>query len=131
MTQICEARQRTWTSFSGDHIQRQAEPQHPSCILLPAAQGKKYFNERPVGSRLSAAASHQSAVIESREALEAAVEDLRQQYSDGEVPHPERWGGYILRPTSFEFWQGRESRLHDRFRYQLIDGSWQIDRLQP
>jgi len=98
---------------------------------LPAAQGKKYFNERPVGSRLSAAASHQSAVIESREALEAAVEDLRQQCSDGEVPHPERWGGYILRPTSFEFWQGRESRLHDRFRYHWVDGSWQIDRLQP
>ncbi|WP_027856657.1 pyridoxamine 5'-phosphate oxidase [Marinobacterium jannaschii] len=98
---------------------------------LPVSQGEKYFNERPLGSRLSAAASHQSEVIESRQALEAAVDKLQQQHSDGQVPHPERWGGYCLKPTAFEFWQGRESRLHDRFRYTLVDGSWQIDRLQP
>lgn len=98
---------------------------------LPAEQGRKYFNERPVGSRLSAAASHQSAVVDSRETLEQAVTDLQQQYPDGGIPHPEFWGGYRLIPSHIEFWQGRENRLHDRFSYDLVDGQWHIDRLSP
>jgi len=98
---------------------------------LSPEQGKKYFNARPVGSRISAAASHQSDVIESRELLEEKFRQLETQYPDGDIPYPERWGGYLLKPVSFEFWQGRESRLHDRFRYQLQDGEWIIDRLQP
>ncbi|WP_290701324.1 pyridoxamine 5'-phosphate oxidase [Amphritea sp.] len=98
---------------------------------LSAEQGRKYFNERPVGSRLSAAVSHQSAVIESRESLEESVSDLQQQHPDGDIPYPEFWGGYRLIPTHFEFWQGRESRLHDRFSYTEIEGQWQVDRLSP
>lgn len=98
---------------------------------LSEEQGKKYFNERPVGSRLSAAASHQSAVVDSRDTLEQAVTELEQQYPQGDIPHPQFWGGYRLIPTRFEFWQGRENRLHDRFSYDLIDGQWQIDRLSP
>ncbi|MGB0466669.1 MAG: pyridoxamine 5'-phosphate oxidase [Pontibacterium sp.] len=98
---------------------------------LPQTQGEKYFNERPVGSRLSAAASCQSAVIESRQALEQRVEALQTRYPEGDIPHPPEWGGYILKPTHFEFWQGRESRLHDRFIYRLKDNQWVIERLQP
>ncbi|MEH6577974.1 MAG: pyridoxamine 5'-phosphate oxidase [Amphritea sp.] len=98
---------------------------------LSAEQGAKYFNERPVGSRLSAAASHQSAVVDSRETLEKAVQQLQQSYPQGDIPYPEFWGGYRLIPTRIEFWQGRESRLHDRFTYVLENGQWQIDRLSP
>jgi len=98
---------------------------------LSVEQGEQYFNERPFGSRLSAAASHQSHSIDSREALEQRVDELSAQYPDEDLPKPERWGGYRLIPTCFEFWQGRENRLHDRFRYTLTDAGWQIERLQP
>ncbi|WP_415885702.1 pyridoxamine 5'-phosphate oxidase [Neptuniibacter sp. QD37_6] len=98
---------------------------------LSLEQGKQYFNARPLGSRLSAAASCQSHPVESREALEQAVQNLADQYPEGDIPHPPEWGGYILKPTRFEFWQGRESRLHDRFQFNLVDQEWQIERLQP
>jgi len=98
---------------------------------LPLEKGETYFNARPVGSRLSAAASHQSAVVDSRETLEARVEALQNAHPEGDIPHPEDWGGYILKPTRFEFWQGRENRLHDRFVYRLENGEWIIERLQP
>lgn len=98
---------------------------------LSQAQGEKYFNERPLGSRISAAASHQSHPVESREALENSVKALEERYPEGDVPHPEQWGGYLLKPTRIEFWQGRESRLHDRFQFNLTDEGWSIQRLQP
>lgn len=98
---------------------------------LPLEQGERYFNERPVGSRLSAAASCQSAVVDSRETLESRVQALQDAHPDGDIPHPEEWGGYILKPTRFEFWQGRENRLHDRFTYRLENNQWIIERLQP
>ncbi|EAR59793.1 pyridoxamine 5'-phosphate oxidase [Neptuniibacter caesariensis] len=98
---------------------------------LSQAQGEKYFNERPLGSRISAAASHQSHPVESREALESSVKALQERYPEGDVPHPEQWGGYLLKPTRIEFWQGRESRLHDRFQFNLTDEGWSIQRLQP
>jgi pyridoxamine 5'-phosphate oxidase len=98
---------------------------------LSEAQGEKYFNERPLGSRISAAASHQSHPVESREALESSVKALEERYPEGDVPHPEQWGGYLLKPTRIEFWQGRESRLHDRFQFNLTDEGWSIQRLQP
>lgn len=98
---------------------------------LPIEQGKKYFDARPVGSRLSAAVSCQSAVVDSRETLETRVQDLQNSYPNGDIPHPEEWGGYILKPTRFEFWQGRENRLHDRFIYRLENDQWAIERLQP
>ncbi len=98
---------------------------------LGPEQGKTYFNARPLGSRLSAAASCQSHPVSGREALEAAVDQLSQAHPDGDIPHPQDWGGYLLKPSRFEFWQGRESRLHDRFQFDLVDGEWQIERLQP
>ena len=99
---------------------------------LPATDGQAYFSQRPAGSRLSAAASCQSHPVDSRQVLETTIEALKQQYPEGDVPCPETWGGYLLKPQRFEFWQGRPSRLHDRFSYQLqTDGRWVIERLQP
>ncbi|MGB1237744.1 MAG: pyridoxamine 5'-phosphate oxidase [Pseudomonadales bacterium] len=97
---------------------------------LTPEDAQTYFLQRPVGSRLSAAASHQSAAIDSRQTLEQKVAQLEQSVGDS-VERPARWGGYCLQPTQFEFWQGRESRLHDRFQYRLDNGQWDIQRLQP
>jgi pyridoxamine 5'-phosphate oxidase len=98
---------------------------------LPAAMSEEYFASRPAASRLAAAASQQSAVIADRQSLESAVNVLARQYPDGAVPAPPQWGGYLLQPETYEFWQGREGRLHDRFRYRRSSGGWQIERLQP
>lgn len=93
----------------------------------------KYFQSRPLGSRLSAVASHQSAPVDSRETLEAAIASLQAEYPDEQVPKPARWGGFCLEPLKIEFWQGRESRLHDRFVYRRDTASspWNISRIQP
>ncbi|MCV6588955.1 MAG: pyridoxamine 5'-phosphate oxidase [Marinobacterium sp.] len=98
---------------------------------LSPAQGDTYFNERPFGSRLSAAASHQSQIVDSRETLEQRVAELETAHPQEDLQRPERWGGYRLIPSAFEFWQGRENRLHDRFRYRLSDHGWVVERLQP
>ena len=94
-------------------------------------QADHYFNSRPLDSRLSASISHQSQVIESREALEERFHSAQQRNSQ-DVTRPSRWGGYLLKPSVFEFWQGRVGRLHDRFQYTAeTSGDWQINRLQP
>jgi pyridoxamine 5'-phosphate oxidase len=90
-----------------------------------------YFRSRPQDSRFSAAASEQSKPVADRQTLEDRVADLMVRYPDGEVPMPEDWGGYRLQPELFEFWQGREGRLHDRFRYVRSRSGWDVERLQP
>lgn len=91
-----------------------------------------YFRSRPLGSQLGAWASHQSQVIENRQVLENELTRLTEQYQDSDVPLPPFWGGYRLSPRTIEFWQGRSNRLHDRFRYTLInEGCWKIERLSP
>lgn len=94
------------------------------------AETEAYFAVRPANSRLGAWASMQSSVIESREALEAAMAKALAQYGEN-PPAPPRWGGYVVRPTVIEFWQGRQSRLHDRLRYTRTDEGWKIERLSP
>lgn len=94
-------------------------------------ESEAYFKTRPVESRLSAWASNQSSVLNSRHILERRVEELRTQYPDGNVPLPPFWGGYRVVPDRFEFWQGRPNRLHDRILYRLVEGSWVIERLSP
>jgi pyridoxamine 5'-phosphate oxidase len=90
-----------------------------------------YFRTRPLGSRLGAWASNQSEVIENRDVLEKNYAELEKRFGE-DVPCPPHWGGYRIRPTEIEFWQGRENRLHDRLRYRLQeDGSWSIERLAP
>lgn len=113
-------------------LERQVRIQGHVTAVDPATSDA-YFAQRPLGSRLSAAASHQSAPVDNRQVLEAAVHALAKQYSNGDVPRPERWGGYCLTPIKIEFWQGRESRLHDRFIYtrESVNEPWTIQRIQP
>lgn len=96
-----------------------------------AETSDRYFKQRPRGSQIGAWASPQSATIPDRQALEENVERYARRFADSEVPRPSYWGGYILRPQSVEFWQGRENRLHDRMRYRLVRDQWKIERLAP
>ena len=91
-----------------------------------------YFDSRPEGSKLGAIVSNQSEVIASRAILEDKLKQLESDFEGKEIPRPDYWGGFLVRPLSVEFWQGRANRLHDRIRYQLEeDFSWTIDRLAP
>ncbi|MFM7774779.1 MAG: pyridoxamine 5'-phosphate oxidase [Candidatus Kapaibacterium sp.] len=96
-------------------------------------ESKDYFDSRARESRIGAWASPQSRVIDGRETLERAVQELGDRFADGDVPLPPFWGGFRLVPSCFEFWQGRESRLHDRLRYTVsgADAAWVIERLAP
>lgn len=98
---------------------------------LSREQSERYFSTRPKESQLSALASQQSKEVADRSVLEARVQELSVQYSDTDVPMPDNWGGYILLPTRYEFWQGRVGRLHDRFSYVKDGEVWTIKRLQP
>ena len=95
------------------------------------AESETYFASRPRGSQISAWASPQSSVVESRAVLEDAVRGLDERYDGSDVPTPPHWGGFRIVPTSVEFWQGRADRLHDRVRYRLVDGTWVVERLAP
>lgn len=91
-----------------------------------------YFDSRPDGSKLGAMASPQSQVIPDRNFLENRLKELENQFEGKEIPRPDNWGGYLIRPQEVEFWQGRPNRLHDRIRYQLQDDfSWSADRISP
>lgn len=99
-------------------------------ITKTASDG--YFNSRPAGSKLGAIASPQSQVIPSREPLETRLKELEKEYEGKEILRPEHWGGYLVKPVSLEFWQGRPNRLHDRIRYCLQSNlEWKIERLAP
>jgi pyridoxamine 5'-phosphate oxidase len=98
---------------------------------IGATEAMRYFARRPRNSQLGAWVSEQSAVITSRSVLEMKLDELKRKFAAGEVPLPSFWGGYRVRPEEVEFWQGRASRLHDRFRYRLADGAWVIERLAP
>jgi pyridoxamine 5'-phosphate oxidase len=99
---------------------------------LDREDSEAYWETRPPGSRIAAAISRQSEVVESRAVLEARYGELLAAHPDGKVPLPPSWGGLRVVPEAFEFWQGRENRLHDRFRYKAErGGGWLIERLQP
>lgn len=92
----------------------------------------QYFSSRPYGSQLGAWVSQQSKVISSRSILETKLAEMKQKFKEGKVPLPDFWGGYRVIPSSIEFWQGRQSRLHDRLIYEKdADGNWNISRMAP
>ena len=91
-----------------------------------------YFESRPDGSKLGAWASNQSSVVDSRNELDKNLKTYQQQFDGKEIPRPAHWGGYLVKPISIEFWQGRPNRMHDRILYTLLeDFSWKIERLAP
>lgn len=99
---------------------------------LPREESEAYFRSRPREAQLAAWASRQSHPVGSRTALEARVAELDEEYADVDVPLPPRWGGFVVVPDNFEFWQGRPGRLHDRITYErTADGDWTIERLSP
>lgn len=97
---------------------------------LPVEESDEYWATRPARSRAAAAASRQSEPLASLEGLEAEAERVLAEHG-GEVPRPERWGGYLLEPDAIEFWQHRDDRLHDRIRFTREGGSWRAERLAP
>lgn len=116
-----------WIAFARQvQINGRVEP-------IPTTESLAYFATRARGSQIGAWASPQSQVIRSRALLEAKVEQIKQRFSQGQIPLPEFWGGYRVVPECIEFWQGRDNRLHDRFRYRRADGgeTWMIERLAP
>jgi pyridoxamine 5'-phosphate oxidase len=103
-----------------------------SVVRVTREESEAYFHSRPVGSQVGAAISAQSRPIPDRATLEAQYSALEARYENAQVPLPEYWGGYRVVPAMFEFWQGRENRLHDRLRYlPRPEGGWVIDRLAP
>ena len=99
---------------------------------LDRDESAAYYGSRPRGSRVGAWASEQSSVIVDREQLESRVREVEARFADGaDLPLPPHWGGYLVVPTQIEFWQGRQSRLHDRIRYRLLSGGWTTERLSP
>ena len=102
-----------------------------SAERISALRSARYFLSRPRGAQLGAWVSQQSGILDSRKLLEMKFEEVKQRFAKGEVPLPSFWGGFLVRPRRFEFWQGRENRLHDRFEYRRQDASWIIQRLAP
>jgi pyridoxamine 5'-phosphate oxidase len=138
--------------FYSNYVSRKGEEiaANPQCALLffwpelerqvriegvlekqTAEESDIYFNTRPRTSKLGAWTSPQSKVVANRKALDDAYEEMSKQYPTDNVPRPPHWGGYVLKPSSIEFWQGRPSRMHDRILYSLADSNWKIERLAP
>ena len=98
---------------------------------VSSAESESYYRSRPLGSRLGAWASHQSAVIPSRADLEQRLHEVTERFAAGDVPLPAHWGGFRVVPDEIEFWQGRTNRLHDRLRYRRDESGWALERLSP
>lgn len=98
---------------------------------LSAAESAKYFLSRPKDSQIGAWASQQSKKIGSRKLLEQAFNQMKEKFKEGDIPLPDFWGGYRVKPEKIEFWQGRGARLHDRLQYSRTSSGWLIERLQP
>jgi pyridoxamine 5'-phosphate oxidase len=125
-----EANPRAALCFYWHELGRQVRVEGP-VTRVPLGESDAYFASRPYGAQMSASASRQSDVVGGRRELEERVEQLRAQHDEGAVPRPERWGGFSIAPVEYEFWQHRDDRLHDRFRYRPAGEGWTIERLSP
>lgn len=125
-----ERNPRAAVAFAWLEIERQVRIEG-TVSRMESDEAAAYFRTRPLGSRYGAWASVQSSVIPGRDWLESAVRDVEARHPGGDVPLPPHWGGFILAPTLYEFWQGRQSRLHDRVQYRRQDEAWVIERLAP
>lgn len=117
-------------NFCWHELERQVRVEGIATKISPA-ESDSYFEVRPAKSKLGAWASPQSQTIPDREYLEHLVADFNHKFEGQSIPRPANWGGYIVHPRTIEFWQGRESRLHDRILYTLEDENWHIARLAP
>ncbi len=138
-----------FTNYRSDKGRQLAENPHAALVFLwlelerqvriegtvsqiPPIESEAYFHSRPRESRLGALASRQSQVVSGRQILDERFQQLAAQYPDDNIPMPNHWGGYRVRPEMLEFWQGRHGRMHDRLRYRLQkSGEWLLERLEP
>lgn len=121
---------RASLNFYWPHLERQVRITG-AVSRVSREDSRQYFRSRPRGSQLGASISRQSEVVASRDALADELAAAEQKLQGADVPLPEQWGGYLLAPDSFEFWQGRPDRLHDRIRYSPESAGWRIERLSP
>lgn len=98
---------------------------------VPVSESDEYFNARPIGHQLGAWASEQSSVIANRQVIDERLASVAKQFEPGPVPRPPNWGGFRVRPSAIEFWQGRANRLHDRLEYVRQHDGWSMRRLSP
>lgn len=116
--------------FHWDPLGRQVRVEG-SVARVPTEESDDYFATRPRGAQLAASASLQSSVLAGRERLDARIEEIRAAHEGRHIPRPEHWGGYRLTAASYEFWQHRDDRAHDRLRYRRDGGGWLVERLAP
>ncbi len=128
--QAIAANNQVCTSFFWIGLERQVIIKG-NAIKVSEEKSIAYFASRPRASQLGALVSNQSAKIASRAVLEEKLAALEKKYEGKDIPKPENWGGYLIQPVAFEFWQGRRSRLHDRIQYTLHEREWIKSRLQP
>jgi pyridoxamine 5'-phosphate oxidase len=128
-TELIDSKQAALV-FHWPTLQRQVRVEG-AVAKVSQRESEAYFRSRPRGSRIGAWASKQSSVLGSRMELEQSFQEYERRFEEGDIPLPDFWGGFRLRPQRIEFWQGRIDRLHDRVCYQRVDGGWQVVRLYP
>jgi pyridoxamine 5'-phosphate oxidase len=116
--------------FHWDALGRQVRIEGP-VARVAGQESDAYFATRPRGAQLAAAASHQSSVLRDRAEIDDRVAELAREHEGSNVRRPDHWGGYRLVPETYEFWQHRDDRLHDRLRYRRANGAWVVERLSP